>query len=347
MVHILVEGLPGIAPDIEIHHVNLSLSHDTADIGRWRPAKLWSAWRVARQAIAVARQHNCDALYYVPAPGKRIALWRDIFILRQVRPLAPKLILHWHASGLGAWLEKSGTSLERHLAHAVLDHADLSIVLAPSLTNDAERFAPRRTAIIPNGIADSFADTVIDRPLPTDRLNVLFIGLGNEAKGLFTTLEAIAAGPASLHLTFAGAFETDADAARFHRLAAPLGDRVRHVGFVSGAAKAQLFRQSHVLAFPTQYAHEAFPLVLLEALAADLPIVTTRWRAIPDLLPDRYPHFVNPHNPSALASALEIAARDSTLSGHLRRHFLGRFTQARFLQRMAKALPPCPRSHRG
>jgi hypothetical protein len=54
MVHILVEGLPGIAPDIEIHHVNLSLSHDTADIGRWRPAKLWSAWRAARRAIASA-----------------------------------------------------------------------------------------------------------------------------------------------------------------------------------------------------------------------------------------------------------------------------------------------------
>ncbi len=334
MVQTLVEGLPQIAPNVEVHHVNLSLSGSAADIGRWQPGKLWSAWRAARRAIAVARRHGCDALYYVPAPGKRIALWRDIFILS---PVIPKLILHWHASGLGQWLETSATALERRLAHDVLDRADLSIVLAPSLQADANRFRPQSVAIIPNGIADPFANgTPLARRAPAaDRINVLFVGLGNAAKGLFTTLEAIATGPASLHLTFAGNFETPADATRFRELAAPLGDRVRHLGFVSGLAKTQLFRDSHVLAFPTQYAHEAFPLVLLEALAADLPIVTTRWRAIPELLPQNYPYFVDPFAPRLLAAALVNAATTPEATHRLRLHFLAHFTRENFLYRVA------------
>ena len=340
MVQTLVEGLPKIAPDIEVHHVNLSLSDSAADIGRWQPGKLWSAWLAARRAIAVARRHDCDTLYYVPAPGKRIALWRDIFILSQVRPIVPKLVLHWHASGLGQWLETSATALERRLAHAVLDRADLSIVLAPSLQTDADRFRPQSVAIVPNGIADPLAKgPTLTRPAPTaDRINVLFVGLGNAAKGLFTTLEAIAAGPASLHLTFAGNFESPADATRFRELAAPLGDRVRHLGFVSGSAKTQLFRDSHVLAFPTHYAHEAFPLVLLEALGADLPIVTTRWRAIPELLPKNYPYFVDPFAPNSLAATLVNAATTPEATPPLRAHFLGHFTQTHFLQSCARKL---------
>ncbi len=166
MVQTLVDGLPQIAPDIEIFHVNLSLSSTTTDIGRWQPMKLIAAWRAARTAIKLARHHQVDALYYVPAPGKRIALWRDIFILRLVRPIVPRLVLHWHASGLGEWLQTSASPLERRLAHAVLDHADLALTLAPSLAADAALFQPHHTTIVPNGIADPFADRPVQRPPP-------------------------------------------------------------------------------------------------------------------------------------------------------------------------------------
>ncbi len=338
MVQTLVDGLPQIAPDIEIFHVNLSLSSTTTDIGRWQPMKLIAAWRAARTAIKLARHHQVDALYYVPAPGKRIALWRDIFILRLVRPIVPRLVLHWHASGLGEWLQTSASPLERRLAHAVLDHADLALTLAPSLAADAALFQPHHTTIVPNGIADPFADRPVQRPPPTERIEVLFLGLGTAAKGLFLTLEAIAAGPSSLHLTFAGDFATPADATRFQQLAAPLGDRVRHVGFVTGATKIQLLRDSHVLCFPTSYPHEAFPLVLLEALAADLPIVTTPWRAIPELLPSGYPFFLHAPQATQLSALLVKAAHGPRPDQALRHHFLDHFTSQKFLAHLARNL---------
>src|SRR5690606_24891485 len=40
MVQTLVDGLPSVAPQIVLHHVNPRLSRNTSDIGRWRPTKL-------------------------------------------------------------------------------------------------------------------------------------------------------------------------------------------------------------------------------------------------------------------------------------------------------------------
>jgi glycosyltransferase involved in cell wall biosynthesis len=48
------------------------------------------------------------------------------------------------------------------------------------------------------------------------------------------------------------------------------------VGAVYGPAKAELLGASDLFVFPTAYANEAQPVVLLEALAAGLPIVTIR-----------------------------------------------------------------------
>ncbi|MGD8413696.1 MAG: glycosyltransferase family 4 protein, partial [Candidatus Latescibacterota bacterium] len=57
-----------------------------------------------------------------------------------------------------------------------------------------------------------------------------------------------------------------------------LGNAVSFPGYVTGAEKRELYERSHLFVFPSH--REAFPIVLLEALAAGLPLVTTRVGAI-------------------------------------------------------------------
>jgi glycosyltransferase involved in cell wall biosynthesis len=55
-------------------------------------------------------------------------------------------------------------------------------------------------------------------------------------------------------------------------------------GYVTGAAKRELYENSHLFVFPSH--REAFPIVLLEALAVGLPLVTTRVGAIEEFVRD-------------------------------------------------------------
>lgn len=86
------------------------------------------------------------------------------------------------------------------------------------------------------------------------------------------------------------------------------------VGTRTGAAKAREFAWADVFAFPTRYRNEGQPLVVLEALAAGLPIVTTRHRGIPETVRGgREALLVEPGDVEGLALALVRMAADPDL----------------------------------
>lgn len=357
MVQTLIEGLPSLARDIGVHHVNPQLSRDSADIGRWRPGKLVLLLRACAEARRLQRQHSRMTFYYVPAPAKRPALYRDLLVMLLCRRSCDQLVLHWHAVGLGEWLAQHATTFERWLARKLLGRADLAVVLAPELAADAESLAPQRVAVVPNGIPDLEVERVAPNALragePATPLHhgrdaratthVLFLGLCSREKGLFDTLTAIALAnhrvAGGFHLTVAGNFATTREEHAFRAGAKALGRNVvRYVGFASAEQKRALLSEADVLCFPTFYAHEGQPLVLLEALAADLPIITTRWRAIPSMLPKDHVWRVEPHEPDQIADALLAVRVLPPPSGQLRAHFLAHFTRERHLTALAGAL---------
>lgn len=331
MVRTLLDGLP--AHGIALHHVNLPLSRDHADIGRPRPGKIFTALGAAFRAIA-ARRH-CDTLYYIPAPGKRSALYRDWLLLALVRPFYGRLVLHFHNGGLADWLTTRATAPERWLTRLLLGRATLAIILTPSLRTDPEYLNARRIAVVPNGIADPCPAGA--PPLPAERtpFHILFLGAVTTEKGADTLLAAHAilrACGLDAHVTFAGPC---ADATLLQKIAAA-GATVRHVGFVTGEEKEKLFAACHVVCLPTHYAHEAQPLVVLEALAHDRPLVATAWRGLPETVPPGTP-LVPPRSAEDLATAL--IAETSSPQPHMRRDFfLKHYTVSQHLAALSDVL---------
>lgn len=187
----------------------------------------------------------------------------------------------------------------------------------------------------------------------SDRFQLLFLSLCTREKGLFDAVDAVAllnqrlaqTGCAlRVALTVAGDFRSEAERHEFaQRLAGPgLLDGqgaplVRLAGFVSGERKTALLRESDALCFPTYYAAEAFAVVLIEAMAWGLGIVTTRWRAIPDLFPAGFDGLVPVRSPAAIAQLLEAQlGRDG--AGELREWFLRRYTADHCLGEIKRAL---------
>jgi glycosyltransferase involved in cell wall biosynthesis len=295
--------------------------------------------RAAIEARRIAADHGCDALYYVPAPPKRGALYRDIVAMSICRSSRTKLVLHWHAPGLGEWLQTKAYGFERALARRALGRADLSIVLARSLEADAMTLSPLRVVVVPNGIPDPGEPPVRIGKRP---YRVLFLGLGSREKGLWDVVEALALlhgrRPGDFRLTFAGSFEQEEDERFFEGHRQAMGTAVEHAGFVDGQRKKALFEESDLFCLPTRYPNEGQPVALIEALAYDLPIVTTRWRSIPGMLPAENVWFVDYGRPAELASMIESISMKKPATGLLRRHFLSHFKLGSHLASLASAL---------
>ena len=343
MVTTLVEGLRN-TPDLELFHVNPRLSRDAADIGRVRPGKLFTLLAACARALWLRARHGPMVFYYVPAPGKRGALYRDWLVMLACRPFFYGLVLHWHAAGLTEWLEANATAFERFLTRALLGRAALAIVLSDSLRADADGLRAQRVAVVPNGFV---TPTAPQTRTPAASCRVLFLGLCSEAKGLFSAASAIleanrrtagAASQPAFVLTVAGAFADDATAARFGELARQYPVVFNYAGVVAGAEKTRLFAECHIVCLPSRYPAEGQPLVLLEALAYDRPIVATRWRGIPDIVTPAVGLLVSPGDDAALAAALLELCAHPPPAGNCRARFLTHYTVEQHLRALAAAL---------
>ena len=332
---------------VKCHHVDARISTDLANVGRAGGAKLWRLTRFVMQARRIQRQERCDAFYYIPAPGQRNPLYRDWLALPWLRPAFPRTIFQWHASGLATWLREHARPWERKLSWRILGNNELSIVNSRLSDPALVDFHPRSLLSVHNGIADPTVDgdAPVRAPIPG---RLLFLGLCCREKGLFDALEAVAllnrnhavgSSSATYHLDIGGTFPDEGVRAEFDRRVdqPDLAGAVTYHGFAGPAAKARLFADAEVFVFPSYYGPEAMPLVLLEAMAWSVPIVTTRWRALPEYLPPGYPGIVEIQRPDAVAEAVrKMVIRPP--GAELRRHFEREYTLERHLENLAAAL---------
>jgi glycosyltransferase involved in cell wall biosynthesis len=89
-----------------------------------------------------------------------------------------------------------------------------------------------------------------------------------------------------------------------------IADAVQWRGWVHGQAKQQVFREADLFVLPSRD-REGVPNVLLEAMAAGLPLVTTAVSGIPSIVADGVNAVViPPADAPALASAIEQILAD-------------------------------------
>jgi glycosyltransferase involved in cell wall biosynthesis len=179
-------------------------------------------------------------------------------------------------------------------------------------------------------------------------VEVLFLALWSRDKGVFDAVEAIAQANAlgsarvprlRFRLTVAGGFPDAATEAAFReRCAAPdVAGAVTYVGFLKGDAKRAAMVATDVFLFPSYYAFETHPLSVVEAMAFGLPVVATRWRGLPEMLPAGLADLTEIQDPAGLTRGL-VGAATSDRGFQLRSRYEHRYTLDRFLERLATAL---------
>ena len=264
MVQLMLNGFGGdhrkVKPNRRMHfpfgvacyHVNARVSQSLEDIGYLRIGKFLLLIGYCLQAIWCHFRFGIDTFYYVPAPGKKSALFRDWLVMFFCRPFFKHVILHWHAAGLAKWLETVGQTRARSITFSLMKNADLSIVLSNYNRADAEKLFPKRTVVLGNGIPDpcpNFHDDVLPRRNARARVRtkllagqspeqeetnmagpdpytfkVLFLGHCTREKGLFDAIDGVSLAnaqlsarksPIQIHLTVAGSFMNPDERAQY------------------------------------------------------------------------------------------------------------------------------------
>lgn len=141
----------------------------------------------------------------------------------------------------------------------------------------------------------------------------IMVGSLEERKGHARAFEALAALEARVKLLVAGAGEMEADY-RTKAAALGLGERVRFLGYRTDVGT--LLGSSDLLLCPSTL--EATPYVILEAMAAGLPVVASRIYGIPEIVLDGSTGIlVEPSATDELARAIDALSRDRELRARM------------------------------
>ncbi|QTN36019.1 glycosyltransferase family 4 protein [Cognatishimia activa] len=144
---------------------------------------------------------------------------------------------------------------------------------------------------------------------PAGGKKLLFVGRLAAVKGMPVLLDAMKRLPKDVTLTVIG---DGPDRTALEEQAAPFRERVRFLGYQSQTEVAEALKSHDVFVLPS-FA-EGVPVVLMEAMAAARPVITTRIAGVPELVEDGVSGvLVPPGDVDALSGAISSVSQDVEL----------------------------------
>ena len=186
---------------------------------------------------------------------------------------------------------------------------------------------PERVHVVPNGVVPVSGGDAARGTAAAGGPYVLALGTVEPRKDLprlVAAFDAIAAGQPDLRLVVAGPDGWGVEGFREAVDAATHRDRIVRLGWVDDGTRADLLAGSSVFAYPSRY--EGFGLPPLEAMAAGVPVVTTRAGALPEVVGDAA-ELVDPGDTDGLAAALQRVLTDDARRAELVERGRARATQ--------------------
>lgn len=332
-------------PDFDAECIRMDYSEDMDEVGRFSFLKVARLFRLIKRTRRSLGRDRDSILFYPPASAKWVPFLRDVLFLACVRGKASRVVFIYHASGLAKFAK--ACPLRSWMAYIAYNGADMALEVAEEEIAPHEVFRAKRHQWCPCGIeVPQLPRTPREAGAP---LKVLFVGSLQEGKGVLEILKTAAHLKASGH---GKAFRFDIvgrwmdedfehETRAMHRQLG-LEEMVDFPGQLTGDDKWEAYQKADVFFFPTHYASEASPIVLMEALGSGLPVLTTAWNGIPALMKGCPTATLLPvKSPVDYAGALlGHAAKTDTLeevSRQSREFYRAHFLPERFVERVNRA----------
>lgn len=208
--------------------------------------------------------------------------FRDYFTAKIAHKYGVKIIMHCHygcipkdyrKKGFWGWILRKTLPLYDQIW--VLDSKSVEALKANPALKDKVKLAPNFLEV----------PEISDIP-PKDYKEVAFVGNLNPSKGLFELVSAVASLDNNTRLTIVGPgkhFILN----RIKEIASEkYGKEIKLLGQLSNEDAVNVVSKMDIVALPTYYRAEAFPISILEAMSRGKMVISTHRAAIPDMLTD-------------------------------------------------------------
>lgn len=300
-------------------YINLLVSRSVDDTGKTKFLKLIRFF-VAWFKLLIELLKEKPDLCYFALTNKGKAFYKDVVLVSLLKLFKVKTVFHLHSKGV----KNQESKKLNNLLYRFVFKKSYVILLSKYLYDDIKTFVSwDQVYICPNGVEDLVSNKNLDLPKKTDSVNILFLSNLIKSKGVFVLIKACEI----LHrkgynftCDFVGG-EGDVNAQHFKIEVKKKGidANVKYLGKRYGEDKEKVYKNSDVFVLPTFYDNECFPLVLLEAMQHELPVISTFEGGIRDIVEDSVTGFlVERNDPVALADKLELLLTNKPL-----RHQMG------------------------
>ena len=319
-----------INESFDTRYINLGTSATVDDIGKSSGSKIFKYINIVWQTVVHMTVFRPDKVY-VALTVKGIGFYKDAFLIILAKMLGGNMVYHLHNKGVSARQDKP---FDNWLYKRVFNNAEV-ILLSEYLYPDIKKYVSHSEVYIcPNGIPEQITSTDLqDRKRGDEPVQLLFLSNLIESKGVFVLLEAcdiLKKKEVSFKCVLVGG-EGDITIEKLNTRISELGlsENVLYLGKKYNEEKKAIFLESDVFVLPSW--NDCFPLVLLEAMQAGLPIISTSEGGIPDIVLDTETGYIVPQkNATALADRLEILITDpqnrKVMGKKGREHYESNFT---------------------
>lgn len=276
-----------------------------------------------------------NLIYFTLASGK-IGFLRDAVIIWTSAVLRRRIVVHYHGGNFHNFYGQSAGWL-KSVIRVSLKLVDTVVVLGGNLGFMFEGLVPsKKIKVLYNGI-DTEVYSQIHRSISNGKVTILFMGHLTYPKGfwhLIKTYRRLRERWPNAELEFAGAlpeardslgefltgevrreFETNKRKITDETLSFIDGGEqwgASYLGFVSGREKMAPFSRADIFVLPSFT--EGFPMSVLEAMAAGLPVVVTPVGVLPEILKEgENCLFVRPGDVEDLEAKIEMLIKDQGL----------------------------------
>ena len=286
VTEILLENMP----NVRLHP--LKHCYQPASLDAW----LYVVSFLKLVGIVLFRRKGLVAHGIVGSRGDRV---RAVPILLLCALFRVPLCIQYHKN-VGGLIFKRGSARDR-LLDRFYRFCDLHVFISPALRNEFLQMAPGigRSRVINNALPGLWMDLPI-APLQERDIDVVFFGRWNPEKGIDVLLSYLTTTPREIRC---GIYADHVP-----------HEKIRNVvvkPWVGENEVRAILKRARVLVLPSYY--EAYPTVILEALACGTPFVATNIGGVPDIAGESAGGLVvEPGDPVALGAAIEQLLTDMT-----------------------------------